>query len=442
MRWVEIKNHPVHGHIRLPGSKSETNRLAIIALLSDADVLIKNPATAEDSLVMFDFLHQSKKQITHTPENHWYITAGAAALAEIKRDIHVQAAGTALRFLTAAAAFLPGTTRLDGIARLRQRPIIPLLYCLEKAGVKIDYLNQPYQLPFVVNGDPHRIVSAFTIDGSESSQFVSALLLLAPVLAIGTEIELITDTVATAGYIDLTLQLLKRVGYHWQSTKKGYVLTEKNLNPTIIIDVEGDWTAAGYALAWAITGPATINLSPLFAASLQADSNFLQWFTANGIEAKWLENNQLQLVNWQQRTVNVIPDFDIDFTNNPDLAQTFAVLAAFSRQTCYLSGLQTLPYKETNRLMAICNELTRIGCQCSILDKHVLAITPTNNLQAPDYIRTYGDHRMAMSFSVLARLFDTIYIEDPGVVAKSWPDFWQALAGVGLTVSFKNTLRE
>jgi 3-phosphoshikimate 1-carboxyvinyltransferase len=417
------------GSIQLPGSKSETNRALVLGALDPFAFTVYNPAEAEDSRIVADFLNAVGIGVRVDPRTQAWVVEGHVSQSttqEIAFD--VRQAGTALRFLTALSCVLNGTTILYGTERLAARPLVPLVQALQSAGAQIDWVEQPASLPVRIVGRPGLRLHNTVLDASLSSQFLSALLLLAPQLPVRSTITVDTRRLASRSYADLTLRMLESLGIRWQETQSGWQLSANQLE-VHHYEVESDWSAASYWLGLAATLPSELTLSTLRTDSLQGDRQQLEVFRRWGLFIQEHETS-LDLLN---EVGNLVQPVDLDCSLMPDLAQTFAVLACFADRSSRLTGLQTLAFKETDRLQALVTELGSLGVQAQAT-ADTLAIVPAA-FEHHHPIATYDDHRMAMSFSLLANLVDQVAILEPGVVRKSYPNFWDHLQQVGYSIT-------
>ncbi len=418
----------IEGHVRLPGSKSLTNRALMLAAQHRGHTKLTNASDSTDSEVVLDFLLAAGYTAQQTADL-WQIEPPTHAPTDAVA-IQLQDAGTALRFLTALCCTLPGTYILEGSTRLAQRPLKPQVDALRAAGAAIAYVNADDKLPIRIQGNPAWKPTSFTIEANQSSQFLSALLLLGPSLPVGCQIQL-KGPLTSEPYARMTLGMLRAVGIHWQEQQGSYRLIQNELKQSEFT-IESDWSAASYLLALASSLPAELQLTHLNETSLQGDSAQLELFRNWGLQCTWKAKCSLHVLN----RGNVHPQpVAANFAPMPDLAQTFAVLAAIAPGASTLSGLHTLPLKETDRLAALVTELERVG---------VLAFASPGKLVVhggalhapPSAIQTYNDHRMAMSFAVLANSLGSIRIENPGVVRKSYPGFWEVMQQLGYEVVF------
>lgn len=384
----------------------------------------------------------------------------AAALTTKSGEIHLGNAGTALRFATAWAAITPGERILTGTERLRNRPLKPLIDCLRQCGADITCLDREGYAPIRIRGK-QLTGTTLHIDGSESSQFLTAILLVAPYFEGTTRITLDPAQVSLP-YIQMTLSLMNRAGADFHTDADSITIT-----PGAYIEssftVEPDWSAASYFYLFALFMPdISIVLEGLTAKSVQGDKITRTLFAPLGIHTEFtnrgarLENRNVQPDGHVQPDDRVQPDgrrapATIDCLTFPDLAQTLAVAAAGLSTPLLLTGLQTLRLKETDRITALATELQK--CRTPTLTGPDYIHVKTDGRRSLDLstpparfyrvdvqpdgrwaISTYHDHRMAMAFAPLAAVFGEITIENPEVVTKSFPNFWQEVKKLGFTL--------
>ena len=389
--------------ITITGSKSESNRLLLLQALYP-QISIENLSNSDDSKVMQIALKTSESTI----------------------DIHH--AGTAMRFLTAYFASKEGReVVLTGSQRMKERPIQILVDALVQLGADIEYLETIGCPPLKIRGKK-LFKDKVTLKACVSSQYISALLLIASKLENGLELTL-KGKITSVPYINMTLDLLHQIGV--EASFKGQIINVKpkaqDLTPKTLT-VESDWSSASYfysILALSEIGT-EISLSSYKQNSLQGDSVLVEIYKVFGVET-FFEENTIIL----KKASNNYPKSSIQFdlSNAPDIAQTIAVTCLGLGLECHLTGLHTLKIKETDRLEALKTEIEKFGAAVEITDKtlHLLASDQLHNNQK---IATYNDHRMAMSFAPLALKTD-LQIKDANVVSKSYPSFWEDLKSLG-----------
>ncbi len=392
--------------IIITGSKSETNRLLLLKALYP-NIVIENASNSDDSEVM------------------------NSALTSNNQTIDVHHAGTAMRFLTAYFASQESkSVLLTGSSRMKERPIKILVDALRQLGAEIEYLENDGFPPIKITGQKLS-ATRVSLPANVSSQYISALLLIAPSLQNGLELELIGE-ITSASYINMTLKLLQEIGVKTSFVGNLIIVKPKSQDqkPKTII-VESDWSSVSYfysIIALSIEGT-KIELSSFKENSLQGDAVLAIIYQQMGVETHF-EDGKIKLIK-NAKPIN--QNLKLDLNSAPDIAQTIAVTAFGLGISCELKGLQTLKIKETDRLEALQNELSKLGASISITDDS-LQIEPTNSINSNRNIATYNDHRMAMAFAPLA-LKTNINIENAEVVSKSYPNFWSDLKKVGFEIS-------
>lgn len=398
----------LQAQIAITGSKSETNRLLLLQALFP-NITLANTSNSDDSEVMQKALKGNEEIV----------------------DIHH--AGTAMRFLTAYFAVNEGReVVLTGSPRMKERPIKVLVEALQQLGAQISYENEEGYPPIRIKGQKITATEV-SIPANVSSQYISALLLIAPKLQNGIELTLVGE-ITSIPYIKMTLALLNEIGV--ETSFEANVITVKPLilsHPEIVegpqpqtLTVESDWSSASYFFSLAaLSNEATISLTSYKQNSLQGDSALVEIYAKMGVDTRF-EENKITLVkqpNFKLETLN------LDLNNTPDIAQTIVVTCLGLGIGCHLTGLHTLKIKETDRLEALRIELTKLGANIFVTNDS-LTLIATKEINSNVKIATYNDHRMAMAFAPLA-LKVPIIIENAEVVSKSYPDFWVDLAGLG-----------
>ena len=401
-RSVEFGSHL--GTLDLSSSKSEFNRALILQALYPT-ISISGHSAADDVRVM------------------------QYALSQQTGEIDCQHAGTALRFLTAYFACKEGVSVvLKGSDRLHERPIAPLVSALRKLGASITNLEKEGFPPLHIEGKKlsnHSVV----ISAAQSSQYLSALLLIAPALHNGLELTL-EDEVVSAPYIAMTLDLLKSIGVSAKTKKNTiYVRPLAEAKP-VQLPIESDWSSASYYYAIIALAPVgtSISLCSFLPQSRQGDAEVAQLFAVFGVSTIFEGNH---IIIKKERTVDFLsaPELEFNLLAQPDLAQTIAVTCAGLGCKAQLTGLQSLKIKETDRLLGLQTELTKLGVAVQVSENSLRLQAPLQ-LKHVVQIDTYNDHRMALAFACLAVKIP-ISIQNPQVVAKSYPEFWLHLAQIG-----------
>ena len=397
--------------LKITGSKSETNRLLLLQALYP-NLTLENTSNSDDSEVMLEVLKNFQLPTLDSP----------------LFDIHH--AGTAMRFLTAFFAIQEGKeVLLTGSSRMKERPIQILVEALNQLGAEISYLENIGYPPIKIKGKKI-INNKIALPANISSQYISALLLIAPKLENGLEL-ILEGEITSIPYIKMTLSLLNEIGV--TTSFKENVIKVNNF-PSItskLITVESDWSSASYwysIIALSEIGTA-VTLSSFKENSLQGDAVLAEIHQDFGVETVFNTNKSITITKTESYAIEYA---EYNLQNSPDIAQTIAVTCFGLGFECHFTGLHTLKIKETDRLEALKTELTKLGAKVIITND---SLTILSSLKVNDniVISTYQDHRMAMAFAPLA-LIVPIVIEDAEVVSKSYPTFWEDLAAFNFSV--------
>jgi 3-phosphoshikimate 1-carboxyvinyltransferase len=392
-----------NSQLNITGSKSETNRLLLLKALFP-NITLANTSNSDDSEVM------------------------QKALAGNDEIVDIHHAGTAMRFLTAYFAVNEGReVVLTGSSRMQERPIKILVEALAQLGVEISYEKEVGYPPIRIKGKKVTDTKV-TLAANVSSQYISALLLVASKLENGLEL-ILEGEITSIPYIKMTLALLKDLDI--QTTFEGNVIKvfPKDKVESKEMVVESDWSSASYFFSLvALSDAATITLSSYKEDSLQGDSELVSLYEKLGVKTTF-ENNKMTLV---KQSDFKFEDVNFELNNTPDIAQTIVVTCLGLGIGCHLTGLHTLKIKETDRLEALRIELTKLGANISVTNDS-LTLVPSKNINHDVHIATYNDHRMAMAFAPLATKVPII-IDDAEVVSKSYPDFWNDLKALNFKI--------
>jgi len=351
------------------------------------------------------------------------------ALESTSEMINIGAAGTAMRFLTAYFASKEGrTVMLDGSERMRRRPIGVLVDALRECGADIEYAGEEGYPPLRISG--RRLTGGrLTLKASVSSQYVSALLMVAPMMTSGLEITLEGDVVSWP-YIKMTLGLMGQWGVECDADGNRIKVPSGHYR-SIDFSVEADWSAASYWFETEALSSSEISLTGLSSDSLQGDSRLMELFKNFGVEAGWGDDGELIL----NPTPDLNPRVNLDLGEQPDLAQTVVVTCCMLGLPFHISGLSTLRIKETDRLAALQNEMRKVSFDIDIVDDSALEWDGRSRWpisgDEPVVIDTYDDHRMAMAFAPVGLYIPGIIIKDAEVVTKSYPEFWNDMRSLG-----------
>lgn len=403
-----ISPNSIKGRIILPSSKSICNRALIINSLAGNDKHPQNLSDCDDTRVMVDWL-------TSKPET-----------------VNIGAAGTAMRFSSARLAVMPGTHVITGTERMKNRPIGVLVDALRSIGANVEYVDKDGFPPLRIVGNPELEGGEISLPGNVSSQYISALLMVGPSLKNGLKLVL-TDKIVSRPYINMTLEMMREFGANADWASDSSIVVEPV--PYIKRDyfVESDWSAASYwyqIVALSKDDEAEVLLPGLFAESLQGDAGGAKVFESLGVSTEHI-GQDVRIF----KSHNIIDRLNYDFVEMPDLAQTFVVTCCMLGVPFHFTGLQSLKIKETDRIEALKQELRKLGF--IITDKNDSELiwngercTPVSDAS----IDTYEDHRMAMAFAPCSLVLGSININNPEVVSKSYPRYWEDLKSVGFTL--------
>ncbi|MCX8112064.1 MAG: hypothetical protein N3E49_02540 [Bacteroidia bacterium] len=417
---VKLPKRRLSGSVSLPYSKSLSNRQLILGAHTGVPFSVEGLSAGDDT----HFLVEALKEIGYVAArvgSEWRFFPPSKYPSSVQ--LYVGEGGTTLRFLLPLLARLPLSARVQAAPSLQRRPIQPLLQSLYEAGAKVRLA--PHTYPIGIEGNPTWRPCAFRIDSAVSSQFLSALMLMAPGLDEGTVIYELAETPATKAYGEMTQQLLMRAGWTWQFTEVGWQLVAKSAPySSYVFYGERDWSAAavffGLAALEAFEG-----VLPLSLDSLQPEARL---FSA----LEW--NYTLTPVAGGLRVAPKgvpLQGIEVDVRDYPDSALVLAVVAAMANSPSCLRGVHTLPYKETDRLQALVMELSKVGAHLAI-KSDALVIQPAPRLPVePPVFESYGDHRLAMALSLLAARCEMVTITHPRCVIKSFPGYWRELEGLG-----------
>ncbi|MEP1035037.1 3-phosphoshikimate 1-carboxyvinyltransferase [Ekhidna sp.] len=397
-------NKRLNNTITLESSKSESNRALIINALAGGETSnIYNLSHARDTQTMLRLLSQNLN------------------------EYDVKDAGTTMRFLTAYLAIKGQNVIITGTERMKQRPIGPLVDALRQLGAEISYLEKEGYPPLKINRIQSQGANEIAISGNISSQYISALLMIAPCLPKGLTITLTTE-VFSQPYIQMTLDLMHTFGIDTDWVGNEISIAHQSYKPTSFT-IEGDWSGASYWYGFAALASegSLLTLPGLRKRSSQGDQEITAIMNHLGIGTHFEKSH----VSLERRNTGLAA-LELDFRNCPDLAQTVMVAAAASGVNLQMTGLESLKIKETDRVFAMQNELKKIGASLEESNGK-WTLSPSKNLPTSVAIDTYEDHRMAMAFAPLSLLTDVI-IHDPMVVEKSYPGFWDEVLKLGVEI--------
>lgn len=388
--------------ITLNSSKSESNRLLIIQALSKEIININNLSNANDTIILKNLLNKNSNSI-------W----------------NIEDAGTTMRFLTSFLSLKKNEVKITGSKRMEKRPIAILVNALNEIGAKIKYLKKEGYPPIYIKNKISQKINSIQIKGNISSQYISSLLLIAPILKNGIKIKIV-EPFYSKPYVEMTLSLMKNFGikYKWNKNKIK-ITNQKYLSGSY--KIESDWSAASYWYSIVSINDhiRSLKLIGLRKNSFQGDKIIADIMKNIGVYTRF-ERDGISLI----KNSNLESTKEINFKNCPDLAQTILVIAAVKKIKLKLKGLESLKIKETDRLIAMKKELKKIGCNFYEANDEWILEKRNNKLPKKLIINTYKDHRIAMSFASLSSKLELV-IRDPEVVNKSYPNFWNDLESIG-----------
>ena len=403
---IQTETKKLSGNLKLTGSKSISNRLLILQALSGKMSPLSNLSNSDDTTVMLK------------------------ALSTKEGTIDIGIAGTAMRFLTAYLAIQDADFILTGASRMKERPIKDLVDALRFLGADIGYLEKDGYPPLSIKGKK-LIGGALSIKADTSSQFISAILMISPYFEKGIQLQLVGE-VLSRPYIEMTLNLMQRQGvnHEWVGDT---ITVLPGAYTDQVSEVESDWSSISYVFELAaLSESAEISLERVDQVSVQGDQEGMNYFKKLGIDSN-IDNGVLTI---RKQTDFIRPELlEFDCTKTPDLAQTLAATTCALGIPMNISGLKSLPIKETDRLMALKVELEKCGAQVTIVDNEALEIIPGPAFSDKDLtFETYGDHRMALCLAPLALVSNSVTLNNPRVVNKSYKSYWDDLTSLGFNV--------
>ncbi|WP_114937599.1 3-phosphoshikimate 1-carboxyvinyltransferase [Mucilaginibacter endophyticus] len=420
---LKRNNKIVNGTVNLTGSKSECNRALIIEALSEGKVKVENISDAADAVLLAGILRGDQEAVSaDSSANNSEIENCKSAIVDIGP------AGTAMRFLTAYYAIQEDEVILTGSKRMKERPIGILVDALRVLGANIDYEENDGYPPIKLKGGFKQQTGKINIKGNISSQYITALLLIAARLPLGLEVH-IEGELTSRPYVEMTLAMLETAGI--KHTWQGNVIAIANQEfTTTSLHVEPDWSAASYWYAIAaLADEAELFLTGLTPYSLQGDSVITEIMANFGITSQFKDGG----VHLKKEN-KPISRHQFDLKECPDLAQTVIVVCAALNHEASFTGLETLKIKETDRILALQTELAKMGVK--LIEKDEVYTLDCSGKFIPEniFINTYHDHRMAMAFAPLALVLPQMEFENGPVVDKSYPAFWNDLEKQGFEV--------
>jgi 3-phosphoshikimate 1-carboxyvinyltransferase len=412
------------GAVQVPGSKSLTNRALICAALANGESYITNLAPGDDSVAMKDILVALGVQIDAA--NSFDASQGAGVrvgghggvLPIGPLTLFAGLAGTTSRFVTALCALGTGPYVVDGFEALRGRPMGPLHQAVRDLGVQVRCVEQPDHLPVEISGPIAPDVRSISLRGDISSQYLSAVMMIAPMLTYGLVIQLVTPLVSRP-YVELTAGVMRQFGAQQVEVGESQVMIGPGGYAPASYVVEPDASSASYPLALTAICGGEVQIVGLGSAALQGDVRFVELLAAMGCDVRWSED-AVWLGRDPQRPLKGI---EVDMADISDLVPTMAVVAAIAETATTISGVGFIRNKESDRLGDLVAELAVLGVDAEETDDGVM-IRPSSHRLRSGRVATHHDHRLAMAFAVLGAVIGEVEIENPEVVTKSWPGFF------------------
>jgi len=434
------------GSVQLPGSKSISNRVLLLAALATGTTEIRELLDSDDTRVMLAALERLGIAATALGANAWRVEGGGGTFPVEDTDLFMGNAGTAIRPLTAALALSGGHYRLSGVPRMHERPIGDLVDGLQQIGADVRYLGTPGFPPLGIHRAELKLAGPIQLRGDVSSQFLTALLMALPLTGAAAVIEMTTELISKP-YVELTLNLMARFGMvvqreGWQR----FIIPpgQHYLSPGVL-HIEGDASAASYFLAAGAIGGGPVRVEGVGRNSIQGDVRFADALETMGARIEWGE----QHIEARAPVAGRLKAFDLDLNQIPDAAMTLAVTALFADGRCVLRNIGSWRVKETDRIAAMATELRKLGATVEEGSDYI-AVSPAPTLTRGAVIDTYDDHRMAMCFALAALGGVPVTINDPQCVGKTFPDYFDKLAEItapviaidGPSASGKGTVAE
>ena len=426
MQYILHAPHSIDATINLPASKSISNRALVINALAH-----RNGTDGEDTAIAHP------DNLSHCDDTDVMV----AALRDMPYVINIKAAGTAMRFMTALLSVTPKEHILTGTERMMHRPISVLVGALRQLGAEIDYASTEGYPPLRIRGKKLE-GGKLDIEGNVSSQYISALLMIGPVMEQGLTLHL-TGKIISRPYIDLTICTMKEFGADVDWIDGSTIEVKPVPYKSVTFTIENDWSASSYwyEILALLANNSVVTLPGLMDGSRQGDSAIRYIFSMLGVKTEFAEKALLKpnIVTLRAHHRG-LPRFDFDFINQPDLAQTVVVTTALMGIPFCFTGLQTLRIKETDRIAALKTEMAKLGYDLDDSEEGTLSWDgKRRQITEMPAIDTYEDHRMAMAFAPACIMFPGLKINNPEVVTKSYPHFWDDLKNAGFDVEPLNS---
>ncbi len=418
---VEPVVGPLDARVRIPGSKSLTNRALVLAALAEGTSTLRGALLADDTEAMAGAMRTLGARVD-LQAGRCTVTGFGGRLAPGPLEIDARLSGTTARFVLPILALGEGPYVLDGDPQLRDRPMGPSIEALRRLGADVDDRDRPGHLPVVVSGGELR-GDDVAVEGAASSQFTSGLLLAGAAMPRGLGVDLLGPVVSRP-YLDMTLAVLRAFGVEAGTDGERRMWVRPTSVQGTDYDIEPDASAASYFLAAAAICGGRVVLEGLGTASVQGDARFAQVLAQMGLAVDQTATTT------EVRGSGTLRGIDVDLTDMPDVAQTVAVVAPFADRPTRVRGVEVIRGHETDRIAAVVAELNRCGVRA---EEHPDGFTVHPGTPRPTRIETYRDHRMAMSFALLGLRVPGVEILDPGCVAKTFPEYFDHLERLSLT---------
>ena len=412
------------GAVRLPGSKSISNRALLLSALADGETTLDNLLDADDTRVMRAAVSQLGIAFREQGKEVQIIGCNGQLPIRTAR-LELGNAGTAFRSLTAALAFSGGSYELDGVARMRERPIGDLVDSLNRLGAQINYVGVRGFPPLLIQPATRLSSNSATIKADVSSQFLSGLLMALPLIAPAQGTRLTVEgKLISEPYVELTLSLMKQFGVMVERDGDDYLVPKASYRSPGRLVIEGDASSASYFLALGAVAEGPVRVDGVGKDSVQGDVRFADMLGQMGARIEY-GADYIQASAPGGRLLQAI---DADCNHIPDAAMTLAIVALFAEGPSTLRNIGSWRVKETDRIAAMATELRKVGAEVDEGESWIRIVAPRQFSEAT--IDTYDDHRMAMCFSLVAAGGVSVHIRDPGCVAKTFPDYFDRLAGL------------
>lgn len=412
---IPYLDYPINAEVEIPGSKSITNRALMVAALAKGTSTLENALFSDDTHWFSTCLQQLQIPVSSEPEAARFEVAGMGGqIPAAQADLFVGNAGTAARFITALVALGQGCFRLDGIPRMRERPMGELLTVLQAAGAEVDFEGQPGYMPYTLHSHGFK-GGHIRLKANQTSQQVSALLMIAPYAQQDTVIEIV-DELVSGSYVAITCRVMAEFGVQvTQPEPNRFHLKAGQRYQPRPYTIEPDASNASYFLAAAAVTGGRVRVKHLSAHSCQGDAHFVEILAAMGCQVK-ATDRYIEVVGPDQ-----LQGLEVDMNDMSDLVQTLAAIAPFASSPVVIRNVEHIRYKETERIKAVVTELQRLGAGVEeFADGLKIYPGPLH----PAAVETYADHRMAMAFAVTGLKTPGLVIKQPDCTHKTFPDFF------------------